>query len=140
MKTKCTWVEQEFDGLIPALKVRKIDAILSSMSITEDRKKSVDFTKRYYLTPARLVMKEGTAVSDSLDELKGKKIGVQRGSIHDRFAKEVLGAKGATVVPYGTQNEIYLTWRLAASMAPWPTPPCWKMASSRPAPARASPS
>ncbi len=108
MKAKCTWVEQEFDGLIPALKVRKIDAILSSMSITEDRKKSVDFTKRYYLTPARLVMKDGTAVSESLDELKGKKIGVQRGSIHDRFAKEVLGAKGATVVPYGTQNEIYL--------------------------------
>ena len=92
MKVKCQWIEQEFDGLIPALKVRKIDAILSSMSITEDRKKSVDFTKRYYLTPARLVMKDGTAVSESLDELKGKKIGVQRGSIHDRFAKEVLGA------------------------------------------------
>jgi len=108
MKVKCTWVEQEFDGLIPALKVRKIDAILSSMSITEDRKKSVDFTKRYYLTPARLVMKDGTAVSDSLAELKGKKIGVQRGSIHDRFAKEVLAPQGATIVPYGTQNEIYL--------------------------------
>ena len=108
MKVKCTWVEQEFDGLIPALKVRKIDAILSSMSITEDRKKSVDFTNRYYLTPARLVLKEGTAVSDSLDELKGKKIGVQRGSIHDRFAKEVLAPKGATVVPYSSQNEIYL--------------------------------
>ena len=108
MKVKCTWVEQEFDGLIPALKVRKIDAILSSMSITDDRKKSVDFTKRYYLTPARLVMKDGTAVSDSLSELQGKKIGVQRGSIHDRFAKEVLAPKGATIVPYGTQNEIYL--------------------------------
>jgi len=108
MKVKCTWVEQEFDGLIPALKVRKIDAILSSMSITEDRKKSVDFTKRYYLTPARLVMKEGTVISEGLTELQGKKIGVQRGSIHDRFAKEVLAPKGATVVPYGTQNEIYL--------------------------------
>ena len=108
MKAKCTWVEQEFDGLIPALKVRKIDAILSSMSITDDRKKSVDFTKRYYLTPARLVMKQGVTVSDSLAELSGKKIGVQRGSIHDRFAKEVLAPKGATVVPYGTQNEIYL--------------------------------
>ena len=108
MKVKCTWVEQEFDGLIPALKVRKIDAILSSMSITDDRKKSVDFTNRYYLSPARLVMKEGVAVSDSLVELKDKKIGVQRGSIHDRFAKEVLAPKGATIVPYSTQNEIYL--------------------------------
>lgn len=108
MKIKCTWVEQEFDGLIPALKVRKIDAILSSMSITEDRKKSVDFTDRYYSTQARLVMKEGTTVGDSLDELKGKTIGVQRGSIHDSFAKKVLEPKGATIKSYSSQNEIYL--------------------------------
>lgn len=108
MKVKCTWVEQEFDGLIPALKVRKIDAILSSMSITEDRKKSVDFTNKYYNTPARLVMKDGTVISASLAELKGKKIGVQRGSIHDRFAKEVLEPLGAEIKPYGSQNEIYL--------------------------------
>lgn len=40
MKVKCTWVEQEFDGLIPALKVKKIDAILSSMTITDDRKRT----------------------------------------------------------------------------------------------------
>jgi len=108
MKVKCVWVEQEFDGLIPALKVRKIDLILSSMTITEDRKRSVDFTDRYYLTQARLVFKKGTAISDSLIELKGKKIGVQRGSIHDRFANEVLAPKGAIIVPYGSQNEVYL--------------------------------
>lgn len=108
MKVKCTWVEQEFDGLIPALKVRKIDAILSSMSITEDRKKSVNFSNKYYNTPARLVMKDGTVVGASLAELKGKKIGVQRGSIHDRFAQEVLKPLGAEIVPYGSQNEIYL--------------------------------
>ncbi|MBD8592060.1 ABC transporter substrate-binding protein [Pseudomonas sp. CFBP 8758] len=108
MKVKCTWVEQEFDGLIPALKVRKIDAILSSMSITDDRKKSVDFTNKYYATPARLVMKSGTQVSDSMAELKGKKIGVQRGTIHDRYATEVLKPLGVEVMPYGSQNEIYL--------------------------------
>lgn len=51
---KCVWVEQEFDGLIPALKVRKIDAILSSMSITDDRKKSVDFTGKNTTTPRRV--------------------------------------------------------------------------------------
>ncbi|MGH8388711.1 MAG: ABC transporter substrate-binding protein [Pseudomonas sp.] len=108
MKVKCVWVEQEFDGLIPALKVRKIDAILSSMSITEDRKKSVDFTNKYYNTPARLVMKAGTQVSENLTELKGKNIGVQRGSIHERFAREVLAPLGAEIKPYGSQNEIYL--------------------------------
>jgi arginine/ornithine transport system substrate-binding protein len=108
MKVKCTWVEQEFDGLIPALKVRKIDAILSSMSITEDRRKSVDFTDRYYSTQARLVMKDGATVSDDLSELKGKQIGVQRGSIHDKFAKDVLAKKGAQIKSYSSQNEIYL--------------------------------
>jgi arginine/ornithine transport system substrate-binding protein len=108
MQVKCVWVEQEFDGLIPALKVRKIDAILSSMSITDERKQSVDFSNRYYLTPARLVMKAGTSGSDSLAEVKGKKIGVQRGSIHERFATEVLKPLGAEIVPYGSQNEVYL--------------------------------
>ena len=57
MKVQCKWVEQEFDGLIPALKVRKIDAILSSMTITDERKRSVDFTNKYHNTPARFVMK-----------------------------------------------------------------------------------
>lgn len=108
MKVKCVWVEQEFDGLIPALKVRKIDAILSSMSITDERKKSVDFTNKYYNSPARLVMKEGFTLDDSLASLKGKNIGVQRGSIHERFATEVLKPKGVEVKPYSSQNEIYL--------------------------------
>ena len=108
MKVKCVWVEQEFDGLIPALKVRKIDAILSSMSITDERKQSVDFTNKYYNTPARLVMKSGTQIGADLAQIKGKKIGVQRGSIHERFATEVLKPLGAEVVPYGSQNEIYL--------------------------------
>lgn len=52
MKVKCQWVEQEFDGLIPSLKVRKVDAVLSSMSITEDRLKSVDFSKSTTTPPA----------------------------------------------------------------------------------------
>ncbi|WP_426153832.1 ABC transporter substrate-binding protein [Pseudomonas sp. DC3000-4b1] len=108
MKVKCVWVEQEFDGLIPSLKVRKIDAILSSMSITDDRKKSVDFTGKYYNTPARLVMKAGTSVDDGLGGLSGKNIGVQRGSIHERFANEVLAPKGVNVKPYASQNEVYL--------------------------------
>ena len=105
MKVKCTWVEQEFDGLIPSLKVKKIDAILSSMTITDERKKSVDFTNKYYHTPARFVMKEGSNIKDPLTELKGKKVGVLRASTHDRFATEVLAPAGITVVRYGSQQE-----------------------------------
>ncbi|MCY1507657.1 Lysine/arginine/ornithine-binding periplasmic protein [compost metagenome] len=108
MKVECQWVEQEFDGLIPSLKVKKVDAILSSMTITDERRKSVDFTGKYYYSPARLVMKAGTAVDADFANLKGKRIGVQRSTTTDRFASAVMAAKGVEVVRYSSQNEIYL--------------------------------
>ncbi|UZE14179.1 ABC transporter substrate-binding protein [Pseudomonas sp. B21-053] len=108
MQTQCVWVEQEFDGLIPSLKVHKIDAAISSMLITDERKRSVTFTDKYYATPARLVMKEGAQVDDSFSSLKGKRIGVQRGATQDRFATDKLQPLGVEVVRYGSQSEIYL--------------------------------
>jgi arginine/ornithine transport system substrate-binding protein len=108
MKVKCQWIEQEFDGLIPSLKVRKVDAVLSSMTITEERRKSVDFTGKYYYSPARLVMKKGSAVDPEFKSLVGKTVGTQRSTTTDRFATEVLEPKGVKVVRYSTQNEIYL--------------------------------
>ncbi len=119
MKVKCQWIEQEFDGLIPALKVRKFDAVLSSMSITDERKRSVDFTGKYYSTPARLAMKDGSEYTD-VAGLKGKKIGVQRSSIYDRYATDVFAPVGAEIVRYTSQNEIFLdlaSGRLDATLA-----------------------
>ena len=100
MQVKCQWIEQEYDGLIPSLKVRKIDAALSSITITEERRRSVDFTHKYYFTPGRLVMKEGAQLDDSFSQLAGKRIGVQRGATADRFASAVLAKAGAEVVRY----------------------------------------
>ena len=120
MKVKCQWIEQEFDGLIPALKVRKIDAVISSMSITDERKKSVDFSKKYYYTPGRLVMKAGSEVKDPLVDLKGKKVGVQRATIFDRYATDVFAPAGIEVVRYASQEEVFLdlvAGRIDASLA-----------------------
>ncbi|MBX9915154.1 MAG: ABC transporter substrate-binding protein [Pseudomonadaceae bacterium] len=120
MQVKCVWIEQEFDGLIPALKVRKFDAVLSSMAITEDRLKSVDFTHKYYDTPARLAMKTGAVINDPLVDLKGKKVGVQRASIYDRYATGEFAPVGVEVVRYSSQNEIFLDMaagRLDATLA-----------------------
>ena len=120
MKIKCTWVVQEFDGMIPSLKVRKVDAVLSSMSITEDRLKSVDFSKKYYHTPGKFAMKAGTVINDPLVDLKGKRVGVQRSSTYDRFATQKLETAGVVVVRYSTQSEAFLdlvSGRLDATLA-----------------------
>lgn len=120
MKVECVWQEQEFDGLIPALKVKKIDAVISSVSITPERLKSVDFTDRYYRIPARLVFRKGSGISDIPAQLKGKRIGVQRATNFDRYVTEKFVPAGAEVVRYGSQNEVFLDLlggRLDATMA-----------------------
>jgi arginine/ornithine transport system substrate-binding protein len=108
MKVQCVWKENEFDGLIPALKVKKVDAIISSMSITPDRMKSVDFTDRYYRIPARLVVRKDSAISEVPAQLKGLRIGVQRATNFERYVTDKFVPAGATIVSYGSQNEVFL--------------------------------
>ena len=88
-------IDQSFDGLIPALKAGKIDIIVSGMSSTEERKKSVDFTDDYFVSKETYLRKKGnTEVTPAT--LSGKKIGVQLGTIQEMEAKTI---NGATVVP-----------------------------------------
>jgi histidine transport system substrate-binding protein len=108
MKAKCTWVKQEWDGMIPALNARKFDAIIASMSITEERRKQVDFSDKYYATPLGLVARKGSPLVPSTDALKGKKVGVQRGTVADNFASRFWAPKGVNVVRYAKQDESYL--------------------------------
>jgi arginine/ornithine transport system substrate-binding protein len=100
-------VAQDWDGIIPALLARKYDAIIASMSITEERKKKVAFTNKYYQTPAKFVVKKGMMSAFSKDAIKGKKVGVQRATIHDKYLTDNYG-KDVEVVRYGTQDEAYL--------------------------------
>lgn len=106
MKVECVLIQQNFDGMIPALNARKFDAIVASMSITPERLQSVAFTKRYYKTPARLVTKAGAPFPTTPEGLKGKRIGVQRATINDRYVTDQF--KGAEIVRYGKQDEVYL--------------------------------
>ncbi len=106
MKVTCTLVQAEFDALIPSLRAKKIDAIVASMSITPERRKSVDFSDKYYQTPARMVARADRKIEVSAAGMKGKKIGVQRTTIHDRFA--TLTFKQSEIVRYAKQDEVFL--------------------------------
>jgi len=106
MRTECTLVPQDWDGIIPALLARKYDAIIASMSITEERKKKVSFTNKYYNSPAKFVSRKGAGVEISASGLKGKKIGVQRATTHDNYLTD--NYPDVEIVRYGTQDEVYL--------------------------------
>jgi len=102
MKAKCTIVAQDWDGIIPGLLARKYDAIIASMSMTDDRRKKVDFTDKYYKTPARFVAKKGAGLEITPAGLKGKRVGVQRATIHEAFVRATF--PDAEVVVYDTAD------------------------------------
>ena len=81
MKADCTIVNQAFDGLIPALNAKKIDAIIASMFVTEERLKAIDFAGPYYSVPGVFVAPKDTELELTEDSL-GRRvtIGVQRGT------------------------------------------------------------
>ncbi len=107
IKRKCVFVEQVWDSMIPGLQAKKYDVIISSMSITEDRKKAVDFTNKYYNTPSKIVVKNDIKFS-GVASLKGKKIGVLKGSTQEKYAMGELKTAGVVVTPYEAQDQVYL--------------------------------
>lgn len=107
MGAEVTLIAQDWDGIIPALLAKKYDAIIASMSVTEERKKKVAFSNKYYQTPAKFICKKGTIAEFSKESIKGKAVGVQRATIHDRYLTDNYG-KDVDVKRYGTQDEAYL--------------------------------
>lgn len=112
MQRDCELVQTAWDGLIPALNSQKIDAIIASMSATEERRQSVDFTDKYYSNAGRFVLTEKAAQAISADNwretLKGKTLGVQRATVHDRYATEAASDVFADILRYNTQDEANL--------------------------------
>ncbi|HEV2678259.1 MAG TPA: ABC transporter substrate-binding protein [Aliidongia sp.] len=103
----CTVVAQDWDGIIPGLLAKKYDAIVASMAITEERKKKVAFTDKYYQMPARFVAKKGANFTISKEGLKGKALGAQRATIHANYLQETY-ADVADVKLYDTQENVTL--------------------------------
>lgn len=105
LNRECELVEQEWDGMIPALIAKKYDAIVASMSITEDRKKRVDFSEKYYFTPSRFVAKEGATIELTVEGTKGLKIGVLRGTTLQCHVEKAFPE--ADLRLYNTQEDVF---------------------------------
>jgi polar amino acid transport system substrate-binding protein len=106
MKVECTLVTQDWDGMIPALQNKKFDAIVASMSITEERLKAVNFTDPYYSNKLQYVAKKGADLDISADAMKDKTIGAQRATIAAEWIEK--NVPGAKVTLYDTQENAWL--------------------------------
>jgi polar amino acid transport system substrate-binding protein len=107
MKAECEFVAQDWDGIIPGLEAKKFDAIVASMSITEERKQKVDFTKKYYQSPSAIVVpKDSTIGGVRPEDLEGKIIGVQVGTTNLNYAE--ANYRGAEIKSYPTADEYKL--------------------------------
>lgn len=104
-KLECVLTPVAWDGIIPALTEGKIDAIMSSMSITEERMKTIDFSNKYYNTPAAVAVAKGSGLAATPEGLAGKIVGVQVSTIHADYAAKYFAPTAAEVKIYQTQDE-----------------------------------
>jgi polar amino acid transport system substrate-binding protein len=105
MQADCVIVTQDWDGIIPGLLAKKYDAIVASMSITDERKKAVAFTDPYYSNSLRFIAKKGLDIDPN--NLKGKTIGAQRATISGSYLEDNL-KDVVDIKLYDTQENAYL--------------------------------
>ncbi len=106
MGEECNLIKTDWDGIIPALLERKCDAIVASMSITPERRQVIDFTNKYYNTPAMFAARADAGFEDTPEGMAGKVVGVQRGTIHHDYMEKAFPDTRLTL--YASQDEAYL--------------------------------
>ena len=106
MKVECTVVTSDWDGIIPALNAKKFDFLISSMSITDERKQAVDFTDPYYSNKLQFIAPKDKEFKTDKASLQGKVIGAQRATLAGTWMEDNM--EGVEVKLYDTQENAYL--------------------------------
>ena len=107
LKAKCLWVETEFDSIVPALRAKKFDAILSAFGVTEDRAKQVAFSSPLWISRTGLIVKQGSPLQAQSASLKGKRVGVPAGTTYEKFVMAHWKPAGVEIVAYKAPPDIY---------------------------------
>ncbi|HUZ91792.1 MAG TPA: transporter substrate-binding domain-containing protein [Methylocella sp.] len=107
MKVSCSFIAQDWDGLIPGLLAHHYDAIMAAMEITDEARKKIAFTKPYIRMPSAFMTSKQHATLDmSPAGLVGKTIGVVSGGTHETYVEDVY--KQSEIRPYATLEEAVL--------------------------------
>lgn len=93
MNRECEIIAQDWDGIIPSLINNKYDAVVASMSITEERLEIIDFTDPYYSNFLSIVGK--TSAGLTLADLDTRFIGAQRSTIGAQWVEDRFGRRGS---------------------------------------------
>lgn len=101
------WKEMKFDGIIPALQAKQVDAAVSAITIRPDRAQVVDFANPYFKSGLSLVVKKDSPIQ-KLEDLKGKTIVAKQGTTGLEKAKELAQKYGATVKTLQDDTALYL--------------------------------
>jgi polar amino acid transport system substrate-binding protein len=105
MQVECEPAPIAWDGIIPALTSGKVDMILGSLSITDERKQTIAFSDRYYYTASSFVAPKGSGIDVSPEAMKGKILGVQSSTTNADYAQKTY-KDGVEIKYYNTQDEV----------------------------------
>jgi len=105
MHAQCTFSNQPFNSLLPSLTLGKFDALIAAMGVTAERQQQVLFTNAYYEPSASFIAP--IAAHMTLADVKGKQIGVQTGSVFEKFLQDKYG-NHSSAKPYVNTQEALL--------------------------------
>jgi len=106
IERECTFVKQDWDGIIPGLLAGKYDIIVASMSITEERKQAVDFTDKYYTNKLQFIAAKDKDLTITPEGMAGLAAGAQRATVSAQWVEENM--PDVDIKLYDTQENAYL--------------------------------
>lgn len=110
----------QWSGILPGLQAGTYDFVAAPTTVTEERAENLLFTEGYLNTDFQFVVKKGADKIESLEQLKGQTISVNKGSAYDKWAREMESEIGWTVQSFGTQSDAVqavLSGRAVANVA-----------------------
>ncbi|WP_200388829.1 transporter substrate-binding domain-containing protein [Thiocapsa imhoffii] len=104
IRFECELIPTEWEELLTGLVQRRVDAVVASISITDERREQVAFTRPYYDSPGRFVARRGRFTEFDPASLAGAQIGVARATTFDAYATDQLGERN-TLYRYSTRRD-----------------------------------